>query len=93
MGRCGIKAVLPIKDDQKDHHRVRGRRDGRPYASSKLKQFRAVVGWYDKRVLVYQGTTDVASIRIRLHDPPQDLKATPSPGQRGCRTTRRDRPH
>ena len=36
---------------------------------SKLKQFRAVATRYDKRELMYQGTIDVASIRIWLRDP------------------------
>ena len=36
---------------------------------SKLKQFRAVATRYDKRDFMYQGTVDVASIRIWLRDP------------------------
>ncbi len=36
---------------------------------SKLKQFRAVATRYDKRERIYQGTIDVASISIWLHDP------------------------
>ena len=36
---------------------------------SKLKQFRAVATRYDKRQLIYQGTVNVASIRIWLRDP------------------------
>jgi transposase len=36
---------------------------------SKLKQYRAVATRYDKREQIYQGTVDVASIRIWLHDP------------------------
>ncbi len=36
---------------------------------SKLKQFRAVATRYDKRDFMYQGTVDVASIRIWLQDP------------------------
>jgi transposase len=35
---------------------------------SKLKQFRAVATCYDKREWIYQGTVDVASIRIWLKD-------------------------
>ena len=38
-------------------------------ASAKLKQFRAVATRYDKRAFMYQGTVDVASIRIWLRDP------------------------
>ena len=37
--------------------------------SGKLKQFRAVATRYDKREFMYQGTGDVASIRIWLRDP------------------------
>lgn len=36
---------------------------------SKLKQFRAVATRNDKREQIYQGTVDVASIRIWLKDP------------------------
>jgi transposase len=36
---------------------------------NKLKNFRAVATGYDKRELIYQGTIDVASIRIWLRDP------------------------
>ena len=79
MRRRGIQAVIPVKDDQQGHRRARGRRGGRPPAFdpqrykerntvercfSKLKQFRAVATRYDKRQLIYQGTVDVASIRI-----------------------------
>jgi transposase len=80
----GIKAVIPVREDQKKHRRNRGRAGGRPpvfdagwYAKrntvercfSKLKQFRAVATRYDKRERIYQGTIDVASIRIWLRDP------------------------
>jgi transposase len=36
---------------------------------NKLRQFRAVATRYDKRERIYQGTIDVASIRIWLRDP------------------------
>jgi transposase len=64
LRRCGIKAVIPVKEDQKAHGRRRGSRGGRPPALdreqykdrntvercfSKLKQFRAVATRYDKR--------------------------------------------
>jgi transposase len=39
------------------------------------QQFRAVAARYDKRALTYQGTAEVASIRIWLRDP-QDLRDT-----------------
>jgi transposase len=89
LRRRGIKAVIPVKDDQAAGRRRRGRRGGRPPAFdaaryrqrntvercfSKLKQFRAVATRYDKRELIYQGTIDVASIRIWLRDPAQDLR-------------------
>jgi transposase len=35
----------------------------------KLKRFRAVATRYDKREFMYQGTIDLASIRIWLRDP------------------------
>lgn len=84
LRRRGITAVIPVKEDQKAHRRNRGRTGGRPPAFepalykerntvercfSKLKQFRAVATRYDKREYVYQGTVDVASIRIWLRDP------------------------
>jgi transposase len=36
---------------------------------AKLRQFRAVATRYDKCELIYQGTVDVASIRIWLRGP------------------------
>jgi transposase len=89
LRRRGITAVIPVKEDQKNNRRARGRRGGRPPAFgatryrdrntvercfSKLKQFRAVATRYDKRKEIYQGTVDVASIRIWLRDPPHDLQ-------------------
>jgi len=79
-----IAAVIPVKDDQKNHRRTGGRAGGRPpvfdagwykerntagRCFSKLKQFRAVATRYDKRERIYRGTIDVASIRIWLRDP------------------------
>ena len=84
LRRHGIKAVIPVKEDQKQHRRGRGRAGGRPPAFdagwykqrntvercfSKLKQFRAVATRYDKRERIYQGTIDVASISIWLRHP------------------------
>jgi transposase len=85
MRRRGIQAVIPVKEDQKNNRRAQGRRGGRPPSLdaaryrerntvercfSKLKQFRAVATRYDKRERIYQGTVNVASIRIWLRDPP-----------------------
>jgi len=36
---------------------------------AKLKQFGAVATRYDKRERIFQGTVDLASIRIWLRDP------------------------
>jgi transposase len=84
LRRRGIKAVIPVKEDQKKHRRARGRAGGRPPAFDsdrykerntvercfgKLKQFRAVATRYDKREIIFRGTIDVASIRIWLRDP------------------------
>jgi transposase len=92
LRRHGIKAIIPVKEDQKNHRHARGRSGGRPPAFDrgpykdrntvercigKLKQFRAVATRYDKRERIYQGTVDVASIRIWLQDPPYDPRNTP----------------
>jgi transposase len=84
LRRRGIKAVIPVKKDQKANRRNRGRAGCRPPAFdpprykerntvercfSKLKQFRAVATRYDKRGRIYQGSVDIASIRIWLRDP------------------------
>lgn len=84
LRRRPIKAVIPVKDDQKAHRKARGSAGGRPpgfdpgrykdrntveRCFSKLKQFRAVATRYDKRERIYQGTVDVASIMIWLRDP------------------------
>ncbi len=84
LRKRGIKAVIPVKEDQQTHRRNRGQHGGRPPAFDreqykdrntagrcfgKLKQFRAVATRYDKREFMYQGTIEVASIRIWLQDP------------------------
>jgi transposase len=84
LRKRGIKPVIPVKEDQKANRRRRGSAGGRPPAFDaaryrdrntvercfgKLKQFRAVATRYDKRELIYQGTVDLASIRIWLRDP------------------------
>ena len=82
----GIKATIPQPSDQLAHRAAKGSRGGRPpafdaeaykqrnvveRAINKLRGTRAVATRYDKREYVYQGTIDVASIRIWLRDPPQ----------------------
>ena len=84
LRKRGITAVIPVKEDQKKHRRARGRAGDRPPAFdrerykerntvercfAKLEQFRAVATRFDKRELIYQGTVDVASIRIWLRNP------------------------
>jgi transposase len=87
LRKRGIKAVIPVKEDQKKHRRGRGSAGGRPptfdaarhkerntveRCFAKLKQFRAVATRYDKREFIYRGTVDLASIRIWLRDPSPD---------------------
>ena len=36
---------------------------------NKMKNYRAVATRYDKRQIIYEGTVDVASIKIWLRDP------------------------
>jgi transposase len=84
LRRRRIQAVIPIKKDQQANRRKLGSQGGRPPAFdaevykqrntvercvNKLRQFRAVATRYDKRKLIYQGTIDVATIRIWLRDP------------------------
>jgi transposase len=84
LRRRGIAAVIPVKEDQKAARRNRGSAGGRPprfdphsYRTrncverciNKLKQFRAVATRYDKRRVIYQGTIEVAAIRLWLRDP------------------------
>ena len=92
LRRRGIKAVIPVKEDQKEHRRRRGRSAGRPPAFDAghykerntvercfgtLTQVRAVAPRYDKRGRIYQGSVDVASIRIWLRNPVHDPRNTP----------------
>jgi transposase len=84
LRRRGIRAVIPVKADQKAARRNRGSAGGRPprfdpvsYRTrncverciNKLKQYRAVATRYDKRRIIYQGTVQVAAIRLWLRDP------------------------
>ena len=92
LRKRGIKAVIAVKEDQKNHRRRRGRAGGRPPANDprpnqhrnphaptdgKHNQFRAVATRYDKRGQIYQGTIDVATIRIWLRDPVHDPRNRP----------------
>ena len=92
LRKRGIKATIPEPADQVKNRLRRGSSGGRPpafdaaaykqrntveRAFSKLRQHRAVATRYDKRDFVWRGTVDVASIRIWLRDPPQDLQDTP----------------
>ena len=83
LRKRGIKAVIPVKEDQKKHRRGRGRAAAarrlrrrtlqgaqhRRALFRQAQQFRAVATRYDKREFIYQGTVDLASIRIWLRDP------------------------
>ena len=80
LRRYAIKAVIPVKEDQKSRAvaaagPAAARRSSTPAGTrneqcfSKLKQFRTVATRYDKRERIYQGTIDVASISIWLRDP------------------------
>jgi transposase len=86
LRKRGIKAVIPVKKDQQANRIKLGSAGGRPpvfdretykerntveRCFNKLRQFRAVATRYDKRERIYQGTIDVASIRIWLRDPVQ----------------------
>jgi len=84
LRRRGIKATIPEPSTQQTGRRRRGSKGGRAptfdaetykqrntieRAINKLRLTRAVATRYDKREFIYQGTIDVASIRIWLRDP------------------------
>jgi transposase len=93
LRRRGIKATIPERSDQQKTRASKGSTGGRPpvfdaeaykqrntveRAFNKLKTFRAVAMRTDKREFVFQGTIDVASIKIWLRDPiKQDPPDTP----------------
>lgn len=93
LRRRGIKATIPTKSDQQRARAIKGSRGGRPpafdteaykqrntaeRAFNKLKGFRAVALRTDKREFIFQGTVDIASIKIWLRDPvEQDPPDTP----------------
>jgi transposase len=91
LRRRGIKATIAEPADQARNRHQRGSAGGRPpgfdpiaykqrntveRAIGRLRQHRAVATRYDKRDFVWRGTIDVASIRIWLRNPPQDLQDT-----------------
>lgn len=82
----GIKAAIPIKDDQAAARRKKGSRGGRPpsfdserykarntveRAVNKLRNHRATATRYEKRDFIYRGTIAVTSIWIWLRNPGQ----------------------
>ena len=91
LRRRGIKAVIPVKEDQKNHRRARGRSGGRPPAFDpgrykerntvercfgKLKQFRAVATRYDKRELIFQALSTSPQSGSDYAIPFHDLRDT-----------------
>jgi transposase len=87
-----IQATIPEPVDQQENRAYRGHRGGRPPAFdatlykqrniaerciNKLKQFRAVAFRFDKRAYIYQGSVDLASIRIWLRDLTRDPQDRP----------------
>jgi transposase len=84
LRRRRIRTTIPEKSDQQKARAAKGSAGGRPpkfdtavykqrntaeRAFNKLKAFRAVAMRTDKREYVFQGTIDVASIKIWLRDP------------------------
>jgi transposase len=91
LRRRNIAATIPEKDDQAANRRQKAPTARRPpvfnatvyklrntaeRCFNKLKQHRAVATRYDKRDYVYNGTVEIASIRIWLRDRTKDLRDT-----------------
>ena len=87
LRRRRIKATIPEKSDQQKARLTKGSAGGRPPAfdteaykrrntvertNNKLKAFRAVAMRTDKREFVFNGTVDVASIKIWLRHPAKE---------------------